>query len=115
MLKSAPGLMAVAVLEELQRRYPQRFDGTVLRTLQRRVRQRRAEHGGEREIFFAQVRPPGRLDSHSPPDKSLASFDFDAVTTISRHTSRRWPRPMAGSHRATTYSRSARQAWARRT
>ena len=61
MLESAPGLMAVTVLEELQRRYPQRFDGAVLRTLQRRVRQWRAQHGGEREIFFAQVHPPGRL------------------------------------------------------
>lgn len=61
MLESAPGLMAVTVLEELQLRYPQRFDGTVLRTLQRRVRQWRAEHGGDREIFFAQEHPPGRL------------------------------------------------------
>lgn len=61
MLESAPDLMAVTVLEVLQRRYPQRFDGAVLRTLQRRVRQWRAEHGGEREIFFAQVHPPGRL------------------------------------------------------
>lgn len=25
-----------------------------------------------------------RVDSHLPPDKSLASFDFDAVTTISK-------------------------------
>jgi len=33
----------------------------LLRTLQRRVRQWRAEHGGEREIFFAQEHPPGRL------------------------------------------------------
>lgn len=35
--------------------------GAVLRTLQRRVRQWRAEHGDEREIFFAQEHPPGRL------------------------------------------------------
>lgn len=61
MLEAAPGLMAVTVLEELQRRYPQRFDSAVLRTLQRRVRQWRAEHGGDREIFFAQEHPPGRL------------------------------------------------------
>jgi transposase InsO family protein len=61
MLESAPALMAVTVLEELQRRHPGRFDDAVLRTLQRRVRQWRAQHGGEREIFFAQVHPPGRL------------------------------------------------------
>ena len=61
MLESAPALMAVTVLEELQRRHPERFDDAVLRTLQRRVRQWRARHGGEREVFFAQVHPPGRL------------------------------------------------------
>jgi transposase InsO family protein len=61
MLESAPALMAVTVLEELQRRHPGRFGDAVLRTLQRRVRQWRAEHGGEREIFFAQEHPPGRL------------------------------------------------------
>lgn len=61
MLESAPALMAVMVLEELQRRHPERFDQAVLRTLQRRIRQWRAEHGDEREIFFAQEHPPGRL------------------------------------------------------
>lgn len=61
MLESAPTLMAVTVLEELQRRHPERFDDAVLRTLQRRIRLWRAEHGGEREIFFAQEHPPGRL------------------------------------------------------
>lgn len=33
----------------------------MLRTLQRRVSQWRAEHGDEREIYFAQEHPPGRL------------------------------------------------------
>jgi transposase InsO family protein len=61
MLEGAPSLMAVTVLEELQRRHPERFEDAVLRTLQRRVRQWRAEHGGEQEIFFAQEHPPGRL------------------------------------------------------
>jgi transposase InsO family protein len=53
--------MAVTLLEELQRRYPERFGDAVLRTLQRRVGQWRAEHGDEREIYFAQEHPPGRL------------------------------------------------------
>jgi len=61
MLEGAPSLMAVTLLEELQRRHPERFDDSVLRTLQRRVGQWRAEHGGEREIYFAQEHPPGRL------------------------------------------------------
>jgi hypothetical protein len=61
MLEGAPSLMAVTVLEELQRRHPERFADAVLRTLQRRVSQWRAEHGNEREIYFAQEHPPGRL------------------------------------------------------
>ena len=61
MLEGAPSLMAVTVLEELQRRHPERFADAVLRTLQRRVSQWRAEHGDEREIYFAQEHPPGRL------------------------------------------------------
>lgn len=61
MLNGAPTLMAVTVLEELQRRHPERLSESVLRTLQRRVRQWRAENGAEREIFFAQEHPPGRL------------------------------------------------------
>jgi transposase InsO family protein len=61
MLEAAPALMAITVLEELQRRHPGEFAHTLLRTLQRRVRQWRALNGQEREIFFAQAHPPGRL------------------------------------------------------
>jgi transposase InsO family protein len=61
MLEGAPALMAVTMLEELQRRHPERLGDTVLRTLQRRVRQWRAENGEDQEIFFAQEHPPGRL------------------------------------------------------
>lgn len=61
LLTAAPGLNAVTILEELQRRYPEAVSPLLLRTLQRRLRQWRAEHGGEREIYFAQEHPPGRL------------------------------------------------------
>ncbi len=54
-------LNAVTLLEELQRRHPGQYDEGVLRTLQRRMRQWRATHGAEREIYFAQEHPPGRL------------------------------------------------------
>ena len=37
LIEGAPALMAVTVLEELQRRHPGGFDGSVLRTLQRRM------------------------------------------------------------------------------
>lgn len=61
LLQTAPGLTAVSLLEEMQRRHPGRFDPGILRTLQRRVRQWRALEGEEREVFFAQEHEPGRL------------------------------------------------------
>jgi len=61
LLESDSALSAVTLLEELQRRYPGDYDSTVLRTLQRRVRQWRAVYGPEREVYFAQEHPPGRL------------------------------------------------------
>jgi hypothetical protein len=45
----------------LQRRFPGRFAEGQLRTLQRRIKQWRAEHGPAKEVFFAQVHHPGRL------------------------------------------------------
>lgn len=61
LLQADPQLNAVTLLEELQRRHPGDYDTGVLRTLQRRMRQWRALHGPEREVFFAQEHPPGRL------------------------------------------------------
>jgi hypothetical protein len=61
LLKVDSQLNAVTLLEELQRRHPGQYDEGVLRTLQRRMRQWRATHGAEREIYFAQEHPPGRL------------------------------------------------------
>lgn len=60
MLEGAPSLVAVTLLEELQRRHPEQFRESVLRTLKRRVGRWRAEHREEREIYFAQEHPPGR-------------------------------------------------------
>ena len=61
LLQGDAQLNAVTLLEELQRRHPGEYDSGVLRTLQRRVRQWRAVHGAERDIYFAQEHPPGRL------------------------------------------------------
>lgn len=61
LLRSALRLTGVTLLEELQRRYPGRFNTRLLRTLQRRVRRWRALEGEEREVFFAQEHTPGRL------------------------------------------------------
>ena len=61
LLRGDAQLNAVTLLEELQRRHPGDYDSGVLRTLQRRMRQWRAVHGAEREVYFAQEHPPGRL------------------------------------------------------
>ena len=61
LLQADSQLNAVTLLEELQQRYPGEYGAGVLRTLQRRMRQWRAVHGTEREVFYAQEHPPGRL------------------------------------------------------
>lgn len=61
LLQADPHLNGVTLLEELQRRHPGEYGAGVLRTLQRRIRQWRAVHGAERDVFFAQEHPPGRL------------------------------------------------------
>ena len=62
LLRSSPGLTAVSVFEEIQRRYPDRFAQGVLRTLQRRMRLWRALEGEEREVYFEQAHEPGGVD-----------------------------------------------------
>ncbi len=53
-------LQATTVLEWLEERYPGQFSLAHLRTLQRRLRDWRALHGPEQEVYFLQVHPPGR-------------------------------------------------------
>lgn len=60
MLEAAPGLRAVAVFEEMQRRHPD-LDPGVRRTLERRVRSWRAVHGPEKDVIFRQRHEPGQL------------------------------------------------------
>jgi transposase len=59
LLESSPKLEARTLLEELQKRYPDRFPDKQLRTLQRRVRQWKAISGPEKEVIFRQKNPPG--------------------------------------------------------
>jgi len=64
------GLEAKTVFQDLQERYPDRFDDGQLRTLQRRVRDWRALHGSARETFFPQNHFPGRLCASDFTDMS---------------------------------------------
>ena len=63
LLQRAPGLNAVTLLEEMQRRHPEHVGPNLLRTLQRRLRQWRALEGEEREVFALPrlLHEPGRL------------------------------------------------------
>lgn len=60
LLKSAPGIRPVAVLEEMLRRHPE-LPRSVRRTLERRIRSWRAVHGQDRDVVFRQVHEAGRL------------------------------------------------------
>lgn len=65
-------LTATRVMELLDERHPGRFAPAQVRTLQRRIRDWRAVHGPEREIFFPQQHVPGRE----------GAFDFTHCTEL---------------------------------
>ena len=59
-------LEARTILGELDRRHPGAFSAGQLRTRQGRIREWRALHGPEKEVYFPQEHPPGHE----------AAFDF---------------------------------------
>ena len=59
MLEEAPELEARTLFEHVADQRPGTYDPGQLRTLQRRVREWRAQHGPEREVFFPQAHRPG--------------------------------------------------------
>lgn len=61
LLTADPKLSAICLLERLQDLYPDAYPDKLLRTLQRRVKLWRAQHGPEKEVMFRQEHPPGRL------------------------------------------------------
>ena len=63
---TAGRLQVLTLFTALRRRHPGRFQLGQLRTLQRRVRAWRVEHGPAREVYFEQAAVPGRE----------AAFDF---------------------------------------
>src|SRR4051794_20739550 len=60
MLEAHPGLRPVALLEEMQLRHPAHDWDRLRRSLERRVRTWRAEHGADREVIFRQDHVPGQ-------------------------------------------------------
>ena len=57
-LENSPGIRPVGVFEALMQRHPD-LDPGVRRTLERRIRAWRAEHGPEQEVIFRQTHEPG--------------------------------------------------------
>ena len=57
-LENSPGIRPIGVYEELMRRHPD-LDPGIRRTLERRIRAWRAEHGPEQEVIFRQKHEPG--------------------------------------------------------
>src|SRR6266576_1775847 len=69
-LKSAPGIRAIAVLDEIRRRHPQISAG-IRRTLERRMRSWRALAGPEQDVIFRQEHEPGRFGLSDFTDTSV--------------------------------------------
>jgi hypothetical protein len=65
-------LEAKTVLAALVRQRPERYEHGQLRTLQRRFRDWRAQHGPGKEVYFPQVHPAGRT----------ASIDFTRMSEL---------------------------------
>ncbi len=61
MLELSPELQAITLLEYLQREYPDQYQDSVLRTLQRRVKQWKLIKGPKKEVMFRQQHEPGQL------------------------------------------------------
>lgn len=58
-LRDAPELEAKALFDDLMERNPGRYESGQLRTLQRRIKQWRAQEGPEKEVYFSQQHRPG--------------------------------------------------------
>lgn len=59
MLEAAPGLEAKTIFARLQERPDNTFTEGQLRTLQRKIKRWRTEHGPQKEVMFPQVHRPG--------------------------------------------------------
>ena len=77
-LKSAPGIRAIAVLEEIRRRHPEIGPG-IRRTLERRMRTWRALAGPEQDVIFRQEHEPGRLGLSDFTDTSVLGVTVAGV------------------------------------
>ena len=65
---------ATFILNELQKKYPDEYHSSLLRTLQRRIKVWKAIQGPNKEVMFSQIHEPGQLgvsDFTHPKDISV--------------------------------------------
>jgi hypothetical protein len=72
MLEVNPGLESKTIFEYFQRQEPGKYQDGQLRTLQRRIRQWRAQEGPAKEVYFPQIHYPG----------DLGASDFTHMTSL---------------------------------
>src|SRR5277367_586370 len=82
-LKSAPGIRAIAVLDEIRRRHPEIRPGS-RRTLERRMRGWRALAGPEQDVISRQEHAPGRLGLSDFTDTSTLGITIAGVALAHR-------------------------------
>jgi hypothetical protein len=70
LIRDEPRLKAKTIFEDLQAKYPGRFQDGQLRTLQRHLRQWRASDGPSRETYFPQIHYPGDIGASDFTDMS---------------------------------------------
>lgn len=61
LLEADAMLLPATLMEYLCDNYPDRFDNTVQRTLQRRIKAWKVQHGPAKEVMFRQIKQPGRM------------------------------------------------------
>jgi predicted DNA-binding transcriptional regulator AlpA len=71
-LKAAPGIRVIGVLDELRRRHSE-LNPNIRRTLERRINAWRALNGPERDVIFRQEHEPGRLGLYDSGGSALAA------------------------------------------
>jgi hypothetical protein len=77
-LKAAPGIRAIAVLDEIRRRHPE-ISACIRRTLERRMRSWRALAGPEQDVIFRQEHEPGRCGLSDFTDTSVLGITVAGV------------------------------------
>ena len=77
-LKAAPGIRVIGVLDELRRRHPD-LNPNIRRTLERRINAWRALNGPEQDVIFRQEREPGRMGLSDFTDTSALGITIAGV------------------------------------